>query len=70
MEPYYLKEFTTFNQVKVKTKSNTSEYGKSEDVQIVVKDGKQVEVRKDKKEELVSPSFSPNGNQEKWITAD
>ena len=40
MEPYYLKEFTTFNQVKVKTKSNTSEYGKSEDVQIVVKDGK------------------------------
>ena len=63
MEPYYLKDFNNFKKMRNVTKSNTSEYGKSEELQLVIKDGKEVQVKKDKKEEeLVSPSFSPKGN--------
>ena len=44
MEPYYLKEFASSKRVKAATHSSQSEYGRSEDVQMVMKDGKEVEV--------------------------
>ena len=40
MEPYYLKQFTKIIKGKEFTKSNASEYGQSEDVQMIIKDGK------------------------------
>ena len=65
MEPYYLKEFTSIKRIRANTHSSRSEYGRSEDVQLVMKDGKEVDVIRKEEEENLSPSFNTKGNENK-----
>lgn len=69
LEPYYLKQFTKYNKTKLISKSNASEYGFSQEMNIVIKDGKEVHQPKDQKKHQELPASPPLDakSNEKWL---